>query len=96
MLAFPSVITSPIHVADESDNLFLFPEITCENTPTDPPNGALSAGSNTLGTIRIFVCDDGFVFNESSHITVCQADKTWSLTNVTCLGKCLNGLLLDG
>eukprot|EP00117_Sycon_ciliatum_P010990 scpid73632/ scgid12649/ Sushi, von Willebrand factor type A, EGF and pentraxin domain-containing protein 1; CCP module-containing protein 22; Polydom; Selectin-like osteoblast-derived protein; Serologically defined breast cancer antigen NY-BR-38 len=59
-------------------------EITCNSIPATPNNGFLTTGVTTLGSILVFGCDAGFELIGTNGVTVCQADKTWSLTSVTC------------
>ncbi|XP_065189195.1 sushi, von Willebrand factor type A, EGF and pentraxin domain-containing protein 1-like isoform X2 [Sycon ciliatum] len=59
-------------------------EITCNSIPATPNNGFLTTGVTTLGSILVFGCDAGFELAGTNGVTVCQADKTWSLTSVTC------------
>ncbi|XP_065189567.1 sushi, von Willebrand factor type A, EGF and pentraxin domain-containing protein 1-like [Sycon ciliatum] len=59
-------------------------EIICNSIPPTPNNGFLTTGVTTLGSILVFGCDAGFELVGTNGVTACQADKTWSLTSVTC------------
>lgn len=70
--------------------------IVCEEVPTAPVNGSVTANGNTYGSVATYACDEGFVLSHEEPQS-CLADGTWSGAAPTCFSPeaCLEQAIQD-
>ncbi|XP_077416383.1 sushi domain-containing protein 1 isoform X4 [Vanacampus margaritifer] len=63
-------------------------EISCGKPHTMPHTGHTWNGSSTLGSMVNYYCKQGFNHSESSAISLCTPNGTWTKPNISCKAKC--------
>ncbi|XP_077416381.1 sushi domain-containing protein 1 isoform X2 [Vanacampus margaritifer] len=63
-------------------------EISCGKPHTMPHTGHTWNGSSTLGSMVNYYCKQGFNHSESSAISLCTPNGTWTKPNISCKVDC--------